>query len=254
MTHGYRREPNWYLADGTYNRLSRSAMLTLAHISKLMNGKSWSGSVSTARLVELTGLGRSSVSRAISELRKAGILDRENGSREYKIITDERPTDGAQRPTGETLRAPQVGHERPTDGARAPHGWDSHPYSSKTLSKNTLQEGAREAIPYRKVGYDGSEITISEAASLIVERSKWPKSRVDRKSDLLLMLVLAEIADGAEGEGAARDPINTVGREMGKYVHAQSKLENPERYTKRLANWLSEQYPDIIAGSGVPHV
>jgi len=254
MANGFRREPNWYLADGTYNRLSRAAIITLAHLARCMNGKGWSGCLSTSRLIELTGLGKSSVARAIAELKEAGILDRENGEHRYSIRPDPRPTGGTDCPTGGTTCAPRVGHERPTDGARAPHGWESHPYSSRTLIKNTHQEGAREPIPHRMIPYEGGTIRISEATDLIVSRSKWPKSRVDRRADLLLSLVLSELAEGADGPDAAADPVNTIGKAMGAYVHAQSKGDNPERFTKKMANWLEDQYPDIIAGSGVPHV
>ena len=169
MANGYRREPNWYLADGTYNRLSRAAIVTLAHLTRCMDGKGWTGCLSTSRLIELTGLGKSSVARAIVELKEAGILERENGEHRYSIRPDPRPTGGTDCPTDGTTCAPPVGHERPTGGTSAPHGWDSHPYSSKTLTKNDYQEG--ESSPFVESHLEVDEREANRAAKLLCDQT-----------------------------------------------------------------------------------
>jgi hypothetical protein len=89
---------------------------------------------------------------------------------------------------------------------------------------------------------------------MIASRSRWPKQRVDRKAHLMMEIILAEMLDGSAGPEAQADPVTTLGTAMNDYARVQMKAENPERFTKILSNWLKEQYPDLLAGSGVPHV
>jgi hypothetical protein len=240
MTQGYRREPNWYMNDGTYNRLSRAAIVTLAHMTKLMHGGKWCGSVSTNRLVELTGLGRSSVCRALTELRDAGILERETGQHAYEINTDPRPTGGTDCSTGGTPDVPRVAHARPTGGTPAPHGWDSHPYSSRTSFKNTLQEGAcvRDGL----IPHNGTRVDPYEVSGKILDAAGWPNG-IDRRSNAknLIAHALLALADGAEDDEAAANPIDWLGRRLAETVKAASE---PSRVPD-MPNWFNTRYPHL---------
>jgi hypothetical protein len=241
MTQGYRREPNWYMNDGTYNRLSRAAIVTLAHMAKLMHGGKWCGSVSTNRLVELTGLGRSSVCRALTELRDAGILERETGQHAYEINTDPRPTGGTDCSTGGTPDVPRVAHARPTGGTSVSHGWDSHPYSSKTYSKNTLQEGERDPV---MVMHKGKQVSPYHSAAPLLTATGWPENRWCGETGVrAITKALVRISDGCEGESAASDPVQWLGARM----NAAAKSTDDPRFVPKITKWLEENYPHLIS-------
>jgi hypothetical protein len=252
MANGFRREPNWYLADGTYNRLSRAAIVTLAHLARCMDGKGWSGCLSTTRLIELTGLGKSSVARAVAELKDAGILDRENGEHRYTIHHDPRPTGGTDCPTDGTTGAPPVGHERPTGGTPAPHGWESLPYRSRTITKNTLQEGARLSIKQRQIDFEGNTYRIGEVATMITDRAKWPKGNIDPRAGLMIEGVLAAMHNGDMGDDAKADPIGTLGIAMRNHTRLQEKSGEADRFVGLLGNWLEKQYGNWVDARGMP--
>jgi hypothetical protein len=106
----------------------------------------------------------------------------------------------------------------------------------------------------RLIPFEGQELKATDAADLIAKRSKWPASNVDRAGLQQIMVILGEMADGAMGPDAQADPVTTLGKSMNAYARTRLDADNPERFTKILSNWLKEQYPDLLAGSGVPHV
>ena len=216
-------------------------MLTLAHLARLMDGKGWSGCVSTARLVELTGMGRSSVARAINELREAGILDRENGEHRYEIQSDARPTGGTDCPTDGTLCAPPVGHARPTGGTCAPHAWDSLPYSSRTITKNIYQEPvcADSSVPFA-----GTTKNAYLLAGELLPSVKWnPQRRSGETGTRLLSRAILRIRDGARGPDAAQDPGGWIGDRMAEYLESLSD----KKYHPDFDKWITKQYPDLVS-------
>lgn len=244
----FARVPRWIIDSGTFASLSTTAKAVLPILGISLDKKSDAGRISVNRICELSGLKKSSVYSAMNELEKAGIIRRKNRESYYEFQDS-----GNRIPVRRNSNSSQT--ELNSSHAELNSSQtENHPYRPRSNTKNIYQECAHVPVQNRTLDFEGTAHRIGDLAEMIVARTEWPRSLVDRKADRMLCLILSEIAGGAMGEAAQADPVNTVGSEMGKYVHERAQAGDGDRYTKRLANWLDEQYGDLIAGSGVPHV
>jgi DNA-binding transcriptional ArsR family regulator len=241
----FSRVPNWVIDTGLYAELGLPAKAVLTVLARRLAAKDDCGSMSVDSICELAGLKKSTVYKALSELDEKKIIHREYGKVGYRFHE-------GGKSVSTTVERVSTSVERVSTTV------ETHPYSSRTLLKNSHQEGACEKqfapAQNRTVPYDGVDMKVSEAVDLIVRKTKWPPNRVDRLGETRLAVLIGEVADGALGPEGVSDPVGTIGRAIGVYVKDRMDGDNPKRFTKYLSGWLGEQYGDIIAGSGIPHV
>jgi hypothetical protein len=225
----FSRTPNWIIDTGLYAKLSPSAARLLPVLGRRLNAKDDAGSVTIDRLCELSGLKKTAVYNALSELEKHQIIEREYGKVGYRFRNGGKSDSAtAERVSANTERVSATA--------------ESHPYMSRTSIKNTHQEGrvSDGTVPYPH--REGGRINTREAAERLLAATGWPKVRWGGEGGVrLLQAILVRLADGWEDDTAATDPVTWIQERMARRVQDADS----ERFIPNFRKWVESEYPHL---------